>query len=83
VGHTHVTIQKISDTNFNPTTPPDATTFAFFKGINDAGDGQGDLSADVTSGLPAVGHFLVVLVGGGSNEVVLGILPCVHNDFGQ
>ncbi|KAA8913858.1 hypothetical protein FN846DRAFT_36160 [Sphaerosporella brunnea] len=67
VGHTHVTIQKISDTNFNPTTPPDATTFAFFKGINDAGDGKGDLQAQVTQGLPA-GFYRVCTMTSASNH---------------
>lgn len=50
-GHCHVTVQDIG--KLTSTTPPDPTTFAFFKGINDEGDGNGLLQATVTDGLPA------------------------------
>src|SRR5256885_16675886 len=49
VGHTHITIQSLGN-DIATTTPPDAGTFAFFKGINDAGDGNGGLSAAVAGG---------------------------------
>src|SRR5437762_3966772 len=49
VGHTHVTVQAMGSTN--PSTPLDPTKFAFFKGINDAGNGNGLLSANVPGGL--------------------------------
>ncbi|PQE04860.1 ribosomal s17 protein [Rutstroemia sp. NJR-2017a BBW] len=52
VGHTHVTVQDMGK-SLNPTTALDPTQFAFFKGINDAGNGKGLLSATVTGGLPA------------------------------
>ncbi|KAI9787671.1 MAG: hypothetical protein M1839_000202 [Geoglossum umbratile] len=52
LGHTHVTIQDMGG-SLTPGAPLDATKFAFFKGINDAGDGNGGLTADVTGGLPA------------------------------
>ncbi|KAF1361632.1 hypothetical protein EJ07DRAFT_110185 [Lizonia empirigonia] len=51
VGHTHITVQDLGG-NANPTQPLDAETFAFFKGINDNGNGQGLLSADLADGLP-------------------------------
>src|ERR1700733_4586188 len=47
VGHTHVTVQDLG-ASLNPTNALDATQFAFFKGINDAGNGQGLLTATVT-----------------------------------
>ncbi|RQM08254.1 hypothetical protein DH86_00001453, partial [Scytalidium sp. 3C] len=50
-GHTHVTVQDLGN-DLNPSQPPDPTKFAFFKGINDAGNGQGLLTATVTGGLP-------------------------------
>jgi len=50
VGHTHVSVQDLGN-EANPD-PLDAETFAFFKGINDAGDGNGLLSADLAAGLP-------------------------------
>jgi hypothetical protein len=49
IGHTHVTIEAVS--NFQQTTPNDPQVFAFFKGLNDAGS-NGVISADVTAGLP-------------------------------
>jgi hypothetical protein len=51
IGHCHVTVQEIG--SFKSTNPPDPVTFAFFKGIDDAGNGQGLLQAVVTDGLPA------------------------------
>lgn len=65
VGHTHVTIQKLGDDSFAVTQPPDAATFAFFKGINDAGDGNGNLEATVDEGLPAVSNPTGEGMGGG------------------
>jgi len=67
VGHTHVTIQKLGDDSFAVTQPPDAATFAFFKGINDAGDGNGNLEATVDEGLPA-GFYRVCTMTSSSNH---------------
>lgn len=66
IGHTHVTVQDLGN-SLNPAQPPDATQFAFFKGINDAGNGQGLLSADVAGGLPA-GNFRVCTLTSNSNH---------------
>ena len=66
VGHIHVTIQSLGN-NIATTTPPDAGTFAFFKGINDAGDGNGGLNATVTGGLPA-GVYRVCTMTSASNH---------------
>jgi hypothetical protein len=66
VGHTHVTVQDLG-TNLNPTVALDPTQFAFFKGINDAGNGQGLLSANVTGGLPA-GNYRVCTMASASNH---------------
>jgi transcription initiation factor TFIID subunit 15 len=66
VGHTHVTIQSLGN-NIATTTPPDAGTFAFFKGINDAGDGNGGLNATVAGGLPA-GVYRVCTMTSASNH---------------
>ena len=52
-GHTHVTIQTISDTDFPRHKLPDAATSSFFKN-NNADSGQGNLEVAVDSGLPAV-----------------------------
>jgi transcription initiation factor TFIID subunit 15 len=81
VGHTHVTIQKISDTDFNPDTPPDAANFAFFKGINNADDGAGNLEAVVDEGLPAVSA--PIMFGQAKADESLGVLSGVYDDFEQ
>jgi hypothetical protein len=47
IGHTHLTIQDLGS-SLAPTTAPDPVSFAFFKGVNDAGNGSGLLSATVT-----------------------------------
>jgi len=65
-GHTHVTVQNMG-ASLNPTTALDPTQFAFFKGINDAGNGQGLLSATVTGGLPA-GNYRVCTMASASNH---------------
>ncbi|KFY93770.1 hypothetical protein V500_03542 [Pseudogymnoascus sp. VKM F-4518 (FW-2643)] len=51
IGHCHITVQDIGE--LKSTTPPDPTKFAFFKGIDDAGNGQGHLQAVVEGGLLA------------------------------
>lgn len=66
IGHTHVTIQDVGK-SLHPTTPLDATKFAFFKGINDAGDGNGLLTTVVTGGLPA-GNYRVCTMSSSSNH---------------
>jgi len=66
VGHTHVTVQDLGS-NLNPTQALDATQFAFFKGINDAGNGQGLLQAEVAGGLPA-GNYRVCTMASASNH---------------
>lgn len=66
VGHTHVTVQDLGK-SLNPSAPLDPTQFAFFKGINDAGDGNGLLSAVVLGGLPA-GNYRVCTMASSSNH---------------
>ncbi|KAF7883939.1 hypothetical protein EAF00_011251 [Botryotinia globosa] len=66
IGHTHVTVQDLGS-SLNPTKALDATQFAFFKGINDAGNGNGLLSAVVPGGLPA-GNYRVCTMASSSNH---------------
>lgn len=66
IGHTHVTIQDVGN-SFQFTTPLDATQFVFFKGINDAGNGQGTVTTAVTGGLPA-GNYRVCSMSSSANH---------------
>ncbi|KAI9641896.1 hypothetical protein NHQ30_009763 [Ciborinia camelliae] len=66
IGHTHVTVQDMGS-SLNPTGALDPTQFAFFKGINDAGNGQGLLSATVSGGLPA-GNYRVCTLASSTNH---------------
>jgi len=66
VGHTHITIQDLGG-SLTPTNPPNADTFTFFKGINDNGNGNGGLEADVADGLPA-GFYRVCTLASASNH---------------
>ncbi|OIW31393.1 hypothetical protein CONLIGDRAFT_653902 [Coniochaeta ligniaria NRRL 30616] len=66
IGHTHMTVQDLGN-SLNPTAPLDGQKFVFFKGINDAGDGKGNLQAVVTGGLPA-GNYRVCSMAGASNH---------------
>jgi hypothetical protein len=66
IGHTQVTVQDLGG-SLQPTTAPDPVQFAFFKGINDAGNGQGLLSAAVTGGLSA-GNYRVCSMTSASNH---------------
>ncbi|EFX02436.1 hypothetical protein CMQ_2485 [Grosmannia clavigera kw1407] len=66
IGHVHVTVQDVGS-SFDFTTPLDATKFVFFKGINDAGNGQGTVTTAVTGGLPA-GNYRVCSMTSSSNH---------------
>lgn len=56
LGHCHVTIQNIG--SLRTTTVPDPQKFSYFKGVDDAGDGQGLLQANIQGGLP-VGFYRI------------------------
>jgi len=49
-GHSHVVIEQLK--NLQQTDPTDPTKFSFFKGLNNAAN-NGELTADVSKGLPA------------------------------
>ena len=66
VGHTHLTVQDLGG-DLEPTQAPNPEVFAFFKGINDAGNGNGLLSATVTGGLPA-GNYRVCSMTSATNH---------------
>ncbi|KAK1969524.1 hypothetical protein LY78DRAFT_654031 [Colletotrichum sublineola] len=69
IGHCHITIQEMG--SLTPTTPPDASKFAFFKGVDDAGDGKGLLTASVDGGLPPGVYRVCTLVSAATHQPVV------------
>ena len=68
IGHCHVTVQDIGSLGSN--TPPDPSKFAFFKGIDDAGNGQGLLQAVVDGGLPPGTYRLCTMIAAQNHQPV-------------
>jgi len=66
IGHTHVTIQDMGG-SLTPDQPLDALKTAFFLGIDNDGDGAGNLQAPVTGGL-AAGSYRVCTMASSSNH---------------
>ncbi|ETN46651.1 uncharacterized protein HMPREF1541_00837 [Cyphellophora europaea CBS 101466] len=66
VGHTHVTCQVTQGNN-----PPNPQEFAFFKGINDAGNGNGLLSAEVEGGLAAGSYRCCTMTSAANHQPVI------------
>jgi hypothetical protein len=60
IGHCHVTIQKLE--SLRATAVPDPTHFAYFKGVDDPGDGKGKLMAEIAGGLPAGAYRVCTMV---------------------
>ena len=69
IGHCHVTIQEIG--TLRTLEPPDPTKFAFFKGIDDSGDGKGRLSTEVTGGLPAGVYRICTMIAARNHQPVV------------
>lgn len=70
IGHTHVTVQDLGG-DANPTAPLNPQEFVFFKGINNDGNGQGLLSADVPGGLPAGNYRLCSMASSANHQPVI------------
>jgi len=51
IGHSHFVIERLD--SITSTVPPDPSNFAFFTGVNTAADRDGNVSVNVTNGLPA------------------------------
>ncbi|KAH7146760.1 hypothetical protein B0J13DRAFT_473598 [Dactylonectria estremocensis] len=68
IGHCHVTVQDIG--SLKSTTPPDPSRFAFFKGIDDAGNGKGLLQAVVDGGLPAGVYRVCTMIAAANHQPV-------------
>lgn len=68
IGHCHIAVQAIG--SLRALVPPDPARFAFFKGVDDAGDGKGVLSAEVTGGLPEGVYRVCTVVSGRNHQPV-------------
>lgn len=68
IGHCHVVVQKLGD--LQTTTAPDPTEFVFFKGIDDAGDGNGRLQTQLEGGLPAGVYRICTMVAARNHQPV-------------
>ena len=66
VGHMHFTVQDMGN-SIAPNQALPAATFAFFKGVDDNGDGNGNLVAQVPNGLPK-GFYRVCTMSSSSNH---------------
>lgn len=66
IGHTHLVVEQVQ--SLTSTTPTDPTTFAFFKGIDGPADADGNVSANVTAGLPA-GTYRFSTIGTSANHM--------------
>ncbi|KAL9111703.1 MAG: hypothetical protein Q9227_003978 [Pyrenula ochraceoflavens] len=70
VGHTHVTVQTLG-ASLKAVKAPDPTTFVFFKGINNVGNGNGGLNATVTGGLPSGNYRVCTMTSSSNHQPVL------------
>ena len=69
IGHNHVVIEQIP--SLDSTQPTNPRTFAFFKGLNDVAV-NGQLTADVTNGLPAGSYRICSITTAGNHQGVIG-----------
>jgi hypothetical protein len=69
IGHPHVVIEKLS--SVSSTNPSDPSTFAFFKGINTAADRKGNVSVNMTGGLPAGTYKISSIITSANHAPVL------------
>jgi len=74
IGHSHIVIEKL--TSLTSTTPADAQTFAFFKGIDGAAV-NGQLSVPVTAGL-AAGVYKVSTINTAANHQPVAVPIAQH-----
>jgi hypothetical protein len=68
IGHSHISIQNIG--SLRSLEVPDPAVFAYFKGIDDAGDGKGGLATEVTGGLPAGVYRVCTMISARNHQPV-------------
>lgn len=69
LGHCHITVQDIG--SLTAVTPPDPNKTAFFKGINDKGNGKGLLQAVVDGGLKPGVYRVCTMIAARNHQPVM------------
>ncbi|KAJ6573930.1 hypothetical protein DFH09DRAFT_915660, partial [Mycena vulgaris] len=69
IGHTHVVIEKVDSLASTAVTDP--TKFQFFKGVDDAADGKGQVNVAVTAGLPAGVYRMGTIMSSSTHQPVI------------
>jgi hypothetical protein len=75
IGHTHLVVEAVD--SLQSTKPTDPTTFAFFKGVDNPADADGNVSVNVTAGLPA-GVYRFSTIGTSANHVPWAVPIAQH-----
>jgi hypothetical protein len=78
IGHTHFVIELLS--SITSTTPLDPTKFAHFAGVNTPADDQGNVSVNVTGGLPP-GVYKLSSINTSSNHVPALVAIAQHGSM--
>ncbi|KAK7040626.1 hypothetical protein R3P38DRAFT_3349200 [Favolaschia claudopus] len=66
IGHTHIVMEPIESLTSTKLTDP--KVFFFFKGVNDAQDGQGNVKATVTGGAPPGVYRMCTIVSSATHQ---------------
>ena len=75
IGHTHIVIEQLS--SINSTTVSDPTVFVFFKGVNTPADQNGQLTVNVTDGLPE-GVYKLSSINSSANHAPVHVAVAQH-----
>jgi hypothetical protein len=75
IGHTHFVIEKLG--SVTSTDPSDPSKFAFFTGVNTAADHEGNVSVNVTNGLPA-GVYKISSINTSANHAPVLVAVAQH-----
>ena len=75
IGHPHFVIEKLS--SVTSTDPSDPSKFVFFKGVNTAADRDGNVSINMTGGLPA-GVYKLSSINSSSNHAPVLVAVAQH-----
>ncbi|KAJ7171751.1 hypothetical protein C8R43DRAFT_874726 [Mycena crocata] len=69
IGHTHVVIEAIDSLGSTKVTDP--TKFFFFKGVDAPANGQGQVTVDVTTGVPAGTYRMGTIMSSATHQPVI------------